>query len=205
MNQLTKICTKCFIEKPLTNDFFASDKSKTSGFLPSCKECKRIKDKQSYASRRAVKIKQAQDWYQKNGKLKQRYDAEYRKKNFEKLQISKAEYARRQLAANPEKVRAYGVRARLIRRSRIASNEVFAVSQKEILSLRNQPCFYCGAKTNIHLDHVIPVSRGGRHSIGNLVPACKSCNSKKSDRLIMEMRLGIFSPRYKKQDLRVRS
>jgi 5-methylcytosine-specific restriction endonuclease McrA len=42
------------------------------------------------------------------------------------------------------------------------------------------PCAYCDkpAKT---LDHFIPVSMGGRTEPGNLVPACKSCNSRKRD------------------------
>ena len=43
-------------------------------------------------------------------------------------------------------------------------------------------CHYCGKNVgaeNLTLDHVIPVSRGGRSTRGNCVPACKDCNSKK--------------------------
>lgn len=47
-------------------------------------------------------------------------------------------------------------------------------------------CIYCGAKEDgegraHHLDHVIPVSDGGRHHISNLVLACPACNSSKRD------------------------
>lgn len=49
-------------------------------------------------------------------------------------------------------------------------------------------CFYCVAREPLTMDHVIPIIRGGRHSIGNLVPACVSCNSSKSRRFIMEWR-----------------
>jgi 5-methylcytosine-specific restriction endonuclease McrA len=41
-------------------------------------------------------------------------------------------------------------------------------------------CAYCGAPAGT-LDHVIPVSTGGKSEPGNLVPACATCNSKKKD------------------------
>jgi len=44
-------------------------------------------------------------------------------------------------------------------------------------------CAYCG-KGNIKLtkDHIVPVSLGGTGDIGNIVPACQSCNSRKNIR-----------------------
>jgi 5-methylcytosine-specific restriction endonuclease McrA len=46
-------------------------------------------------------------------------------------------------------------------------------------------CHYCGRRVgfkNLTMDHVIPLSRGGRSTKGNLVPCCKECNTaKKSD------------------------
>jgi hypothetical protein len=44
-------------------------------------------------------------------------------------------------------------------------------------------CTYCGAMGGpLHLDHVIPWSRGGRHEAGNLVVACAPCNWSKGGR-----------------------
>ncbi len=43
-------------------------------------------------------------------------------------------------------------------------------------------CHYCGAKVGadaLTLDHVVPVSRGGCSTKGNVVPACLDCNQKK--------------------------
>ena len=46
-------------------------------------------------------------------------------------------------------------------------------------------CAYCLRKTtDIGMDHFRPLSRGGPHELDNIVPACKSCNSRKSDSLI---------------------
>ena len=45
-------------------------------------------------------------------------------------------------------------------------------------------CAYCGSKTQLTKDHVIPVSRGGTDDITNIVPACRSCNSSKGAKVI---------------------
>jgi 5-methylcytosine-specific restriction endonuclease McrA len=52
-------------------------------------------------------------------------------------------------------------------------------------------CFYCGerlATDDLARDHVVPLARGGRHGIGNIVPACKECNSSKGALLLIEFR-----------------
>ncbi len=46
-------------------------------------------------------------------------------------------------------------------------------------------CFYCGAQAT-SLDHVVPLSRGGSDAIENCVPACRSCNSSKRNKLLSE-------------------
>ena len=50
-------------------------------------------------------------------------------------------------------------------------------------------CYYCGRKvgrTELTMDHVVPLSRGGRSTKGNLVPACKDCNNRKKYLLPIE-------------------
>ncbi len=51
-----------------------------------------------------------------------------------------------------------------------------------ILKSYKYKCAYCGKREKLTQDHVIPLSRGGRHSSDNVVPACRSCNGKKGDR-----------------------
>ena len=43
-------------------------------------------------------------------------------------------------------------------------------------------CQYCGQKfqpDQLTMDHLVPVGRGGRSTKGNVVVACKTCNSEK--------------------------
>ncbi|WP_346622696.1 HNH endonuclease [Blastococcus montanus] len=41
-------------------------------------------------------------------------------------------------------------------------------------------CAYCGSiGTPLQRDCVLPISRGGRYTFGNVVPACCSCNASK--------------------------
>lgn len=52
-----------------------------------------------------------------------------------------------------------------------------------VLRRDGNKCRYCGAiDPSLAIDHVIPFSRGGTKDLGNLVAACKSCNSRKKDR-----------------------
>ena len=50
-------------------------------------------------------------------------------------------------------------------------------------------CYFCGRKVppkKLTLDHVVPLIRGGKSTKGNVVPACKECNSKKKYLLPIE-------------------
>jgi len=52
----------------------------------------------------------------------------------------------------------------------------------------NYMCAYCGAGGDMTMDHVVPLSRGGNHGVGNIVPACISCNASKQDKFLVEWR-----------------
>jgi hypothetical protein len=44
-------------------------------------------------------------------------------------------------------------------------------------------CQYCGASAE-NIDHVIPRSKGGSHAWDNVVASCRTCNTRKRDRLL---------------------
>ena len=50
-------------------------------------------------------------------------------------------------------------------------------------------CSYCHRHVGhrgLTLDHIVPLGRGGRSVRGNVVPACKDCNSRKQAMLPVE-------------------
>ncbi len=50
-------------------------------------------------------------------------------------------------------------------------------------------CYYCGrnvGREGLTMDHLVPLSKGGKSKKGNLVPACKECNNKKKYLLPLE-------------------
>jgi len=51
------------------------------------------------------------------------------------------------------------------------------------IKLQNGRCFYCKNKIDLTIDHIIPVSKGGEHTQSNIVAACKSCNSRKGNKI----------------------
>ena len=66
-------------------------------------------------------------------------------------------------------------------------------SRRDVLSLLRRQmytCVYCpnSLKVKFHEDHIIPLSRGGSNSIGNIQLLCPSCNAKKYNFLPVEYR-----------------
>jgi 5-methylcytosine-specific restriction endonuclease McrA len=61
-----------------------------------------------------------------------------------------------------------------------------AFSKKHIFMRDDDTCQYCGSKDTLTIDHVIPISRGGKSCFDNCVVACKKCNNLKNNRLPSE-------------------
>ena len=154
-------------------------------------ELKRQYDRERYPEIRDETVKRACDWQRENRYRKQAYDNAYRK--LEERRIKKAEHARAARLLNPEPERLRAAR----RRARRLGNGWFKVTIRDLERMARRydmACGYCQSgftETNpLEWDHVIPVSRGGRHSIGNLIPACRSCNRNKQVKFVTEWRAG---------------
>jgi hypothetical protein len=57
---------------------------------------------------------------------------------------------------------------------------------EKIKFLSGQKCSYCGSTNNLALDHIFPQKFGGQDAGDNLVYACRSCNSSKGKKDLME-------------------
>ncbi len=60
-----------------------------------------------------------------------------------------------------------------------------ALSRRGVFARDGHRCQYCGGRAE-SIDHVLPRSRGGRHTWDNVVAACRRCNSAKRDHLLQE-------------------
>jgi len=72
----------------------------------------------------------------------------------------------------------------------MARKEVSCGVRFKVLERDSFTCQYCGRSAPgvvLHVDHVVPVSKGGSNDMSNLVTACEDCNLGKSD---MDMKHG---------------
>jgi 5-methylcytosine-specific restriction endonuclease McrA len=57
------------------------------------------------------------------------------------------------------------------------------ITRRAVFARDGWECQYCGARTSLTVDHVIPRSKGGASSWDNIVASCAPCNRRKGDRL----------------------
>jgi len=98
---------------------------------------------------------------------------------------------RRWRAENPEAAAELNRRSAHIRRCRLMSLPVEKFSAGSIFVRDKGLCAYCGLgldPMNWHLDHVVPVSRGGGHTRDNVVASCPRCNLSKYDKTADEFK-----------------
>lgn len=102
-------------------------------------------------------------------------DRRYRANNPERCRAKNRAYH----AANPERGRSYAKN----RRARLKGVEATLTHEQWLLIQAHQDhrCYYCGKRCKGHLtqDHLTPLSKGGAHTLHNVIGACKSCNSRK--------------------------
>ena len=74
-----------------------------------------------------------------------------------------------------------------------------ALSNRTLFGRDRNTCAYCGKHFvnfyHLSRDHIMPRSRGGANTWMNVVTACKSCNSKKSNKTLKESKMElIYAP-----------
>jgi 5-methylcytosine-specific restriction endonuclease McrA len=114
----------------------------------------------------------------------------WRKKHPEKQAAASKQYAmthkdtinstrRARNTKHPEKIAAQNAKRRALVQG--APINDFTAEQWTIMKeVYHHRCAYCGKKSQrLTQDHITPLSKGGSHTLSNIVPACRSCNGRK--------------------------
>ena len=142
---------------------------------------------------RARKAAVRSEWYRANAEKQRAYAARWRAEHDghrskwtpePKERVSARQRAYR--AANP----AIFAEQKRTRRAALMGVER-TLTDKEwgaIVDSFGRACAYClRVGLTLEQDHVLAISKGGAHAAGNIVPSCKSCNSRKGNRGILSM------------------
>lgn len=70
------------------------------------------------------------------------------------------------------------------RRQLEKSGNIKAIEWARKLKEYNYCCAKCNTDSNIEMDHIIPLSKGGAHHIDNIQPLCRSCNASKGNKIL---------------------
>ena len=81
----------------------------------------------------------------------------------------------------------YMIRAKLFKGLMDGSMNIRTIFDDEKIKLLSGiRCSYCGATNDLALDHIFPQKYGGKDAGDNLIYACRSCNSSKGKKDLME-------------------
>lgn len=138
--------------------------------------------KADYQKNREAILRSAKKNYPKNRDKLLEKNRIYKRENPEYFRAKQREFR----ARNPD----YYINAKAKRRMRERSTQVQPIKVADILKRDGSTCYLCQrtlARHEVTLDHVQPLSRGGAHTPNNIRIACKSCNSRKHNKLLCEL------------------
>jgi len=177
-----------------TPEYYERKQLEKSGFKK-CKQCKEVLPLTEYWRARHLFRSRCKTCDAARQRLLRKPDTDTLAK---RLRARKWRETHRELAA--QRIRDWGARhpehgaeAARRRRARKANNGIYVVTVDDLRRLlirQRLQCYMCQgplAKKK-HLDHILPIKRGGRHSIGNLAWSCIKCNLTKNARLLAEVR-----------------
>lgn len=186
-----KTCTKCGQKKQIT-DYYAD--SNTGRYRAACKACcnksvnaKRALNRESYRQANLAY------YYANKDKLN-----EYRRSKWPELYQSKIEYhkqkSKKYRIENPDKIAGIARRKRAMKKA----NGWEKYTEAQVLDRYGAVCHICtkpidlslsrkigteGWQQSLHIDHVIPIAKGGPDTLANVRPAHAKCNIGKRDKL----------------------
>lgn len=130
-------------------------------------------------------------WY---AKAKATGGEAFLEKQREKGRIQRAKHGAKYLAQHKQwlkehpEVKLAGQRKRRARKANAPVNDFTAKQWRALCKAAGYRCAYCQQKfafKDLTQDHITPLSKGGSHTLSNIIPACGRCNSRKLDGAVL--------------------
>ena len=176
-----RVCSKCHVSLPETEEYFYKHRRGRGGLRDACKQC-------FLAQNRAWRAVNKDRWaaYQREydrGRGAHPRDMEKYDAWMESHKEQVAACIARWHAEHPEA----GHASRSRRRARLA-NASGSHTEEDIrqqYQLQSGRCHWCGIAVDnaYHVDHVVPLARGGSNDPENIVIACPTCNLRKGAKM----------------------
>jgi 5-methylcytosine-specific restriction endonuclease McrA len=176
-----KQCSKCKNIYPATTEYFNRDRKATSGFSSSCKGCESKRHAAYYIANQTAAKTSRKRYYLKNKKRMNARSRLWARTHKEQRLLIDRSWKKR----NPDKLRANNAR----RRSRkvAAKGRYTDLDVHKQLDKQKGICYWCPAiLTKYHVDHKVPLSKGGSNYPRNIVCACPPCNLRKNNKMPAE-------------------
>ena len=183
----TKWCAHCKTYLPPNS--FSPNRARPDLLAPYCRPCASAKTMQRYwaMSDEERRLLNRRHWQQMKGtarraESKRLWDEAHRRENSARTVAWQK--------ANPERVNLKHRIRRQKKRSAAPSDVTGAAWLLRAAEFGNR-CAYCASLMRVpEMDHIVPIASGGTHTMDNLVPACRRCNSSKSGRPMLVWLLG---------------
>lgn len=183
-----RTCRTCGETKPLAD--YHRDKQAKDGRSRRCKVCACAASREWNRRNPGRVVERVREWRAANPDARKEHDARYRERHVEEIQRRQRAWR----AANIEQVRRTAreyVRNNLDkaneawhrRHARLMGATVERFTRAEIWDRDGGRCHICGRRCDAndwHLDHIVPLARGGEHSRRNVAVAHPFCNMSKN-------------------------
>lgn len=172
-----KRCRICGLVKPLSD--YYEHATAADGHRSDCIECNKAVKRERYRANVEKNRAVALAWYHRNREHRRTYKERYYAERRAELTTKQREWN----AANPELLK----KQRARRKVRMRGGAVVEDVAREVVWDRDAGlCGICGEPcdpTDFHVDHVVPISKGGVHAYANVQLAHPFCNRRKAAKL----------------------
>ncbi len=201
------MCSRCGEIKPISE--YTKSKSRKDGLCSICKICDRERGRQYYLghlererkkrkayseSHKEINNQRGKAWYINNREKRieqikaykeSRLDwyRDYIKRWYVEHPDKRKQYIARYMRSHPEIIKARNAKRKLLMRMQ----RVGKVDYDAILERDGLMCHICGQvidRSQLQFDHIIPLSKGGAHSMENISVAHARCNNQKGDKIL---------------------